>query len=171
MNFITKIVAAVTLFAALSGCAEFLGDPVSAELSSGSTQKASYSAASFPAIDNWLVSHNLAITAGQGFNDYNRSFAQGAVIVYGEGVATTASNQAQKRLNAERAAEVVAQRNLVEYFADKARNGELRFTSYTTKLEGFIKGAANVASEYDPATGRAAVLLKLDLKGARAFAP
>ena len=102
--------------------------------------------------------------------DYDRAFAQGAVIAYGEGLPTGfATNPGQKRITAQRAAEVVAQRNMAEFFARYARNGEISFVSYTTRLDALLKGAVVVAEDYDPVAERASVLLKLDLRGAKGF--
>lgn len=162
----------LTLFALFSaGCAAFLGEPGSAPATIGTSQKAS-SAGHFQELEEWLSRNNLAVTAGRDGNDYERSFNQGAVIVYGEGnPSSTVTNPAQKRLTAQRAAEIVAQRNMADYFAGYERFGEIRFRSYSVKTEAFIKGATVVATDYDPASGRAAVLLKLDLRGAKGFAP
>jgi len=66
---------------------------------------------------------------------------------------------------------VVAQRNLADFFVGHEQFGEIRFRSYSVRLEAFIKGAVVVARDYDSTTGRAALLLKLDLRGANGFAP
>lgn len=155
-----------------SACAAFTGEPGSySELPVMSGQKAS-SSIQFRELEDWLSSNRLSITAGAGENDYNRAFAQGSVIAFGEGLPSSSSfNSAQRRLTAERAAEVVAQRNLADFFASKERFGEIRFISFTVRLEAFLKGATTVATEYDAASGRAAALVKLDLRGARGFAP
>ncbi len=126
----------------------------------------------FPVIDSWLATNNMTINAGKSAAyEYEPAFAQGAVIAYGEGThAASATGAAQMRLTATRAAEIVARRNLAQYLARYATAGELRLSSGTVKLEGFLKGAAVVAQEYNPAREKAAVLLKLDLRGASGFA-
>ncbi|MEI6208192.1 MAG: hypothetical protein WCP20_15535 [Desulfuromonadales bacterium] len=126
----------------------------------------------FPKLDVWLAESRLVInTAQPGVVEYNEAFAQGAALAYGEGYPVTeAEGAGQKRLTAIRAAEVVAQRNLAEYFARHTIDGELKFSSYTTRLEAFLKGAYVVASEYNADLEKAAVLIKLDLKGAKGFA-
>lgn len=173
MTTIIRTTVALLSIAALTGCAAFLGEPTDSANTpalSSSYQKAS-SAVQFRELESWLMRSNQVVTAGQGANDYNRSFAQGSVIVYGEGSPTQeARNQGQKRLTAQRAAEVVAQRNLADFFAGQVRAGEVRMSSYTVKLDAFIQGAVVVASDYDIPSERAGVLLKLDLRGARGFA-
>lgn len=157
----------------LSGCSAvdmFLGgDPVD---TAGSQKAAPLKQSPFPQLDAWLAEHQLSVNAGQGEQrfDYDRAFAQGAVVVYGEGRPMLAVEGGQKRLTAIRAAEVVAQRTMAEYFSRYATNGEIRFRSYSTRMDALLKGAAVVASEYNSEQGTAAVLLKLDLKGAGAFA-
>jgi hypothetical protein len=59
---------------------------------------------------------------------------------------------------------------MAEFFARYARNGEVRFVSYATRLDAFLKGAVVVAEDFDPVAERAAVLVKLDLRGAKGFA-
>jgi hypothetical protein len=136
------------------------------------TQKASVAATStFPELDKWLIENKLAINAGKSeAAGYDKAFEQGIVLAYGEGYPLAEAEGAKKRLTAVRAAEVVAQRNLAEYFARNAVNGEIKFSTYSTRLEAFLKGAEVVASEYNPDQGKAAVLIKLDLGGAKGFA-
>jgi len=126
----------------------------------------------FPKIDLWLAENKLAVNVGQSkVFEYDKAFAQGVVLVYGEGYpAAGAEGVGQKRLTATRAAEVTAKRNLAEYFARYATNGEIRFSTYTSRLEAFVKGAEVAVSEYNPDLAKAVVLLKLDLKGAQGFA-
>jgi hypothetical protein len=136
------------------------------------TQKASNALApTFPELDIWLIENKLAINAGKSeAAGYDKAFEQGIVLAYGEGYPLADAEGAKKRLTAVRAAEVVAQRNLAEYFARNAVNGEIKFSTYSTRMEAFLKGAEVVASEYNPVQGKAAVLLKLDLGGAKGFA-
>ncbi len=102
--------------------------------------------------------------------EYEKAFEQGAIVVYGEGYPLAGADGAgQKRLTAMRAAEVVAKRNLAEYFARYATEGEIRFSTYNTRLEAFLKGADVAVSEYNPDLGKAAVLLRLNLGGAKGF--
>lgn len=139
---------------------------------SGSQKASNATAPTFPQLEIWLSENKLEINAGQaGVVEYDKAFAQGTVLAYGEGYPVAGAEGAGKmRLTALRAAEVTAQRNLAEYFAMQATNDEIRFNTYNTRLEAFLKGAQVVASEYNPDLGKAAVLLKLDLKGAKGFA-
>jgi hypothetical protein len=167
---IGRIMLFVLFSGALAACAPIVADKALEGIVSGS-QKASAAGPVFPEITDWLAQNSLGVNAGQdGRIDYDGAFDQGFVIAYGEGAPVAdASGPGQKRLTAVRAAEVVAQRNLAEFFARHAMNGEIRFTSSTVRLEAFLKGAVMVANEYDPGRERAAVLLKLDLRGATGF--
>lgn len=138
----------------------------------GSQKEAPLTAQPFPKIDLWLAESRLAVNAGQSkVFEYDKAFAQGVVLVYGEGYPVAGAEGAgQKRITATRAAEVTAQRNLAEYFARYATNGEIRFSTYNMRLEAFLKGAQVAVSEYNPDLAKAVVLLKLDLKGAQGFA-
>ena len=141
-------------------------------VSSGSQKASHLTTSTFPELDIWLAENKLAINAGQtGVAEYDKAFEQGIVLAYGEGYPVAGAEGAgKKRLTALRAAEVVAQRNLAEYFSPRVTNGEISFSSYSTHLEAFLKGAQVVASEYNNDLGKAAVLLKLDLRGAKGFA-
>lgn len=166
------VVPCCLLLSLLAGCSaleKFVGSPN--DITSG-TQKASITqVAPFPQLDAWLLGHNKSVNAGQSERfEYDRAFAQGEVIVYGEGKPLLGSEGAQKRLTAIRAAEVVAQRTLSEYFVRHASNGEVRFSTYSARMEALLKGATVVASEYNADLGKAAVLLRLDLRGAPSFA-
>lgn len=170
MKTMIRMLVSILMAAGLAGCASLAqqfepGDGV------GGAQKASSAAPVFAGLDNWLNRNMLVVTAGRdGQMDYDRAFAQGAVIAYGEGTPTDfATSPGQKRLTAQRAAETVAQRNMADFFARYARNGEVRFVSYATRLDAFLKGVVVVAEDYDPVAERAAVLLKLDLRGAKGF--
>lgn len=126
----------------------------------------------FPELDTWLAKSKLSVNVGQSaVVEYDKAFAQGIVLAYGEGYPVAGAEGAgQKRLTAVRAAEVTAQRNLAEYFTRYATNGEIRFSTYKTRLDAFLKGAQIAVSEYNPNLGKAVVLLKLDLNGAKGFA-
>lgn len=137
----------------------------------GSQKEAPVAAPIFPKLDVWLAENKLAINAGQStVVEYDKAFAQGIVMAYGEGYPVAGAEGAQKRLTAITAAKVVAQRNLAEYFTRYATNGEIRFSTYKASLETFLKGAQVALSEYNADLGKAAVLLKLDLGGAKGFA-
>ncbi|GEM_PF-2065225 len=151
----------------LSGCA---GHPTVAEqtdaIAYGSQKAASTGASTtnFRELDNWLAANGMKITVGMNeMESYQLSHAQRYAIAYGEGFpAPDALSQAQKRQTAIRAAEVVAQRNMVRMLAT-AGTGIKSETGVVDRLNAFLKGGAIVASEYDPASERGAVLLRLEL--------
>lgn len=139
---------------------------------SGSNQKAAAASSPlYPEIAAWLEQNKMTVNAGlANVPEPSQAFSQGAVIAIGEGFPLAdAEDPGKKRLTAIRAAETAAQRNLLEFFARSANGNELRFDTYTIQLEGFLKGAVIVASDYNPDRERAAILLRLDLKGAKGF--
>jgi hypothetical protein len=170
MKTIIRIVYMFICLLLAACCATPTGKTPEAVISS--TQKASVAAKpTFPELDIWLIENKLAINVGKSeAAGFDKAFEQGIVLAYGEGYPLAEAEGAKKRLTAVRAAEVVAQRNLAEYLARNAVNGEIKFSTYNTQLEAFLKGAQVVASEYNPDLGKAAVLLKLDLGGAKGFA-
>lgn len=190
MNTIIRICCMIICTGLAASCAAPTGKPIDSGEVSGSqrapvdatstnsgavagSQKASFASASvFPELGVWLAKNRLVINVGQSEAvEYDKAFSQGAVVAYGEGYPVAgAEGAAKKRLTAVRAAEVVAQRNLAEYFSRYATNGEIRFSSYNTHLEAFLKGAHVAVSEYNADLGKAAVLLRLDLGGAKGFA-
>ena len=172
MKTIPRFLVCILLSAALAGCASLAQQFEPGDGSWEGGQKGFSAAPAFSRLDNWLNQNMLVVTAGQdGRMDYDRSFAQGAVIAYGEGAPSNFDiNPGQKRFAAQQAAEAVAQRNMAEFFARHARNGEVRFVSYAARLDALLKGAVVVADDYDPVAERAAVLLKIDLRGAKGFA-
>jgi hypothetical protein len=155
-----------------ASCAAPTGKSVDSGAVSGSQKASLAETPIFPELDAWLAKNRLAINVGQSnVFEYDKAFAQGTVLAYGEGYPVAgAEGSAKKRLTAVRAAEVVAQRNLAEYFSRYATNGEIRFSSYNAHLEAFLKGAHVAVSEYNSDLGKAAVLLRLDLGGAKGFA-
>lgn len=138
---------------------------------SGTQKAAPVAAPVFPKLDLWLTENKLSITAGQpGIVGYDKAVAQGAVLAYGEGYPVAeAEGPGQKRLTAVRAAEVTAQRNLAEYLARQATNGEIRSGTNIVRLDAFLKGADVAVSEYNADLGKAAVLLRLDLRRFKEF--
>lgn len=167
-----KLFATVVVCCALMSLAACCTVPKDETPTSGS-QKADVSAAPvFPELDAWLAQNGLVVTAGEAkVYDYDRAFAQGAVIAYGEGLPRTGAEGAgQKRLTALTAAEAVAKRNLAAYFARYATDGQIRFDSGTVRLESFLRGVAVVAREYNADREKAAVLVKLDIRGYKGFA-
>ena len=171
MKTIVRICCIIICFG-LAACSTAPRSKAPESSSSGSQKAAPAAAPIFPKLDVWLAENKLAINAGTSeATEYDKAFEQGIVLAYGEGTPVAdAEGAGKKRLTALRAAEVVAQRNLADFFANNALNGEIKFGTYSTRLEAFLKGAHVVASEYNPDMEKAAVLLKLDLGGAKGFA-
>jgi hypothetical protein len=164
-----NLVVCMVICAVLAACCTA---PTGKSPESGSQKASPIAAPPFPKVDLWLTENKLVINAGRASAvELDKAFAQGAAIAYGEGYPVAgAEGIGQKRLTAVRAAEVTAQRNLAEYFTRYATNGEIRFSSYNMRLEAFLKGAQVAVSEYNADLGKAVVLMKLDLKGAKGFA-
>lgn len=139
----------------------------------GSSQKSASAAAAplYPEVAAWLEQNRMTVNAGlANVPEQTQAFTQGSVIALGEGFPQAEADEpGKKRLTAIRAAEAAAQRNLLDFFARRAAGGELRFDNAVVQLDGFVKGALIVASDYNPDRERAAVLLKLDLKSAKGF--
>ena len=165
-------IACMIICAGLAACCTTPASKTADSGASGSQKSAQTDAPIFPKLDIWLAENKLVINAGQSrVVEYDKAFSQGAVLAYGEGYPLAgAEGAAKKRLTAVRAAEVVAQRNLAEYFSRYATNGEIRFNSYNAHLEAFLQGAHVAVSEYNADLGKAAVILRLDLGGAKGFA-
>lgn len=163
------------LMLALCGAFTLLSCSTSAVAHSaaGSSQKAAAAATPlYPEVAAWLEQNRMTVNAGlANVPEQTQAFSQGAVIALGEGFPqATADEPGKKRLTAIRAAEAAAQRNLLDFFARRAAGGQLRFDNAVVQLDGFVKGALIVASDYNPDRERAAVLLRLDLQGAQGFA-
>ena len=171
MTLLARLTLCVTVACLIAACAQVVVDKGSEGGVSGSQKASAVVVPVFPELTDWLSHNGLAVSVGQdGHMDDEGVFSQGVVIAYGEGAPVAdAAGPGQKRLTALRAAEVVAQRNLAQFLSRHAMNNEIRFTTYTVTVEAFLKGAVVVMSEYDPDRERAAVLLKLDLRGAKGF--
>ena len=171
MKTIMRICGMIICAGLAASCAAPTGKSIDSDSVSGSQKASLADAPVFPELDAWLAKNRLAINVGQSnVVEYDKAFAQGTVLAYGEGYPVAgAEGASKKRLTAVRAAEVVAQRNLAEYFSRYATNGEIRFSSYNARLEAFLKGAHVAVSDYNADLGKAAVLLRLDLGGAKGF--
>jgi hypothetical protein len=165
-------ISCIIICAGLAACCAAPTGKSPESATTGSQKSSNVATTVFPELDTWLAKNRLAINVGQSdVVEYDKAFAQGAVLAYGEGYPVAGAEGAgKKRLTAVRAAEVVAQRNLAEYFSRYATNGEVRFSSYKTRLEAFLQGAHVAVSDYNAELGKAAVLLRLDLGGAKGFA-
>ncbi|OEU68765.1 MAG: hypothetical protein BA863_06480 [Desulfovibrio sp. S3730MH75] len=93
-------------------------------------------------------------------------FEKGYIQVIGE------SEAGQSRYRAKRAAEVVAQRRLLEIFQGlrltgktTVRDGMLSSDAIRTKVQGTLRGAAPCGEDFDRTEGYARVCLRLNLHG------
>jgi hypothetical protein len=82
------------------------------------------------------------------------------------------SEEGQSRYKAIRAAQVVAQRDLVEvmqglklYGTTSVRDGMLESDEIKTSVEGFLRGAANCGQKYHADTGYAEVCMRVNIRG------
>lgn len=126
----------------------------------------------FKEINGWLDDQKSNITyglPGQAINT-DTAFKQGYLLIYGEGLPKKGAETAgQRRLTAQRAAEVIAQRNLAHVLSQGGAYGSVRFDNYSAQLKTALKGFQFVSKEYNDEVGKAAVLIRYDLKGANRF--
>jgi len=126
----------------------------------------------FQTANQWLNQNNLSVTttAEQAFiNDY--------LLVAAEGLpSATANTPAKKRLTAERAATVIAYRQLAEILDGVAvvgdtlvKDAELQYDVVRAAVAGFVKGAQVVYKEYNPQEESALVLVKIGMTGPQSF--
>lgn len=126
----------------------------------------------FATARKWLVENNLNITTSP-----DSTFIHDYVMVTGEGVPSAdATSPAQKRLTAERAATVIAYRNLAEILDGVAVVGEslvrdaaTQYDAVKTAVSGFIKGAEIVFKDYNEKDEIAIVIIKVGMKGPTGF--
>lgn len=126
----------------------------------------------FQATHAWLAENRAVITYGLPGQepDMEQAFRQGYILVYAEGQPKPGGEHAgQKRLMAQRAAEVVAQRNLAYLLSRGGRYGSVRFDTYSSAIKPALQGFRIVNSEYNNELGKAVALLKYDLRGAKRF--
>ncbi len=127
----------------------------------------------FSAANKWLAQNNLTVIASP-----KEAFINDYVMVAGEGVpASGADSPAQRRLTAERAATVIAYRNLAEILEGVAVAGDTVVKNTSTyndtvrvAVTGFIKGAQIVYKEYNEREEVALVIMKVGMTGPDGFA-
>ncbi len=120
----------------------------------------------------WLLEKKATINYGLPDQPVSmeEAFKQGFILVYGEGLPIkNSSGPGQRRLTAERAAEVVAQRNLSHALSNGGQYGSIRFDTYSAPLKSRLTGFQIVSREYNDEQGKAVVLIKYDLRGATRF--
>lgn len=126
----------------------------------------------FTQTTKWLNQSSLSVTTSP-----NQAFMNDYIMVTGEGVpAATARTPGQKRLTAERAATVVAYRQLAEILDGLCvagdtyvRNASVQYDVVRTAVTGFIKGAQVVHKEYNEQEEIALVIVKVGMGGPAGF--
>ena len=133
----------------------------------------------FTKAKTWLSQENLTLTGSpSGPRDDNAAFSQETILFYGEGIGNPdARTPAQRELGAKRAAEVVAQRALVEYLSgfaivgDTLIEGQMQtYDIIRSSVAGVVKGAQVVYKEYNPETDKSIAIIKLGMHGPKGFA-
>lgn len=116
----------------------------------------------------WLAKQNLTLT-----NTPREAFAQGYILVAGQGLPKSGNNPSQQRLTALRAAEVAAYRRLAEILNGVAVSGQVTVRDCTLSsdlvkaaVNGFVRGARKVYESWNPEEGVATVLMEVGMNGA-----
>jgi hypothetical protein len=126
----------------------------------------------FMAANEWLNKNNLSVTGAP-----EQAFVNDYVLVIGEGLPSpSAKSPAQRRMTAERAATVMAYRQLTEFLEGFAlvgdtlvKDAELQYDVVRTAVAGFVKGAQLVYKEYNDQEGSAIAVVKVGMTGPRGF--
>ncbi len=123
-------------------------------------------------VNEWLNKNNLTVT-----NTQDDAFVNNYILVYAEGLpSAAASSPAQRRLTAERAAEVLAYRKLAEFLDGVAVVGDsvvkddaLQYDVVRSAVVGFVRGAQVVYEKYDDQEGSAIAIVKIGMMGPEGF--
>ncbi|MCX7724380.1 MAG: hypothetical protein N2042_03925 [Thermodesulfovibrio sp.] len=126
----------------------------------------------FEKANEWLQKNNLSITTSP-----EQAFINDYILVAAEGLpSATAKTPAQRRLTAERAATVLAYRQLAEILEGVAvvgdtfvKDAQLQYDVVRTAVAGFIKGAQVVYKEWNPQEESALVIVKVGMSGPKGF--
>jgi len=126
----------------------------------------------FQKANEWLQQQKLVVTKRP-----SDAFINGYVLVVAEGLPKPdAISPGQKRLTAERAAEVLAYRKLAEFFDGVAVVGDsmvkdaaLQYDIVRIAVAGFVKGATVVQKEYNREEETALVIMKVGMTGPGSF--
>ena len=117
--------------------------------------------------NQWLTQESLPIT-----KTVTQAFTDGYIVMEGQGLPSgRATTLGQRRLTAQRAAEVVAYRNLAQFLDGVAVVGDRRQGHADTVRHGrtavnaFIKGAQVIYKDYNDREGSATVLVKVGMNG------
>lgn len=127
----------------------------------------------FKNANQWLQESGMRLTESP-----EMAFVDGYVLVAAEGLPSqNARTPSQKRLTAERAATVLAYRQLAEILNGIAVVGDsrvedmvLKYDSVRAAVSGFVKGAQIVFKEWDPENEIALVFVKVGMEGPKGFA-
>jgi len=127
----------------------------------------------FELAEKWLHENNLSVTTSP-----DQAFTEGHIMVAGEGLAAAAAKgPGERRLSAERAATVMAYREMTEMLYGVSVVGDTvvkgasdQHDVVRTAVAGFIKGSEVVHKEYNEKEGVALVILKLGRTGPEGFA-
>ena len=161
------IFAGLTIFAIFFPCLVFAGD----QALEGTPVPAA-PGESFGSAERWLHENNLSLTTSP-----EQAFIDDYIIVAGEGLpARIATSSGERRLTAERAATVMAYRQMTEMLYGVSVSGDTLVGGATdqrdvvrTAVSGFIKGSEVVHKEYNEREGVALVILKLGRSGPAGF--
>ena len=97
----------------------------------------------------------------------DQAFRQGYILVYGEGFPKADSSaKGQRRLTAQRAAEVVALKNLSDMLSNNGQYETIKFDTFNARIKPRITDFKIVSTEYNEELGKAVVLIRFDLRGA-----
>ncbi len=126
----------------------------------------------FAKANQWLHQENISIT-----KTTTQAFRDGYIVIEGEGLpSANAATLGQRRLTAQRAAEVVAYRNLAQFLNGVAVVGDsttqdmqIRYDTVRTAVNGFIKGAQVIYKDYNDRERSAMVLVKVGMTGPESF--
>ncbi len=126
----------------------------------------------FTGTASWLKQNGVTVTQSP-----TQAFIYNYVVVTGEGVpAPSATSAGQKRLTAERAAVVVAYRQLAEILDGLCVTGEtfvknasVEHDQIRTAVKGFIRGAQVVHKEYNEKGEVALATVKVSMSGPAGF--
>jgi len=126
----------------------------------------------FQKANQWLNEKNLSVTTTP-----DQAFINDYILVVAEGLpSATAKSPAQKRLTAERAATVLAYRQLAEILDGVAivgdtfvKDAELQYDVVRAAVAGFVKGAQVVFKEYNAQEESALVMVKIGMTGPQSF--
>lgn len=127
----------------------------------------------FKKANEWLNEQKLSVTQSP-----SDAFINGYVLVVAEGLPKPdAVSPGQKRLTAERAAEVMAYRKLAEFLDGVAVVGDslvkdaaLQYDIVRAAVAGFVKGAQVVHKEYNKEEETALIIMKVGMTGPGSFA-